>query len=747
MVSLAIISSFINFITTLLLSVIVYFRNPSLKLNLSFSVFALDISLWSLSYYFWQISGNQNDAYVWSKILMIFAMYIPFFYMYFIFSLFEEFKKKYFTLFINFIILAVFLYINVFTNKIVQDVEPLLSFKYWPTAGDYFIYYLAYWGGYMVFDTYLIYRVYLKLTGLAKVQIKYVLIGLLFGIIGGFTNYFLWFKIPIEPFGNILVSVYVALTAYAIIRHRFLSVNLAIRKASQIIVSSMIIITTISSASYIDRVYFNNNLIDFKNIYFVVLVSFLTITVIPQVIIFSTKLLDKAYFGIHLNYQESLLKLAQQMTKMIDLSELSETMLKIITTSLGIKKAAILINDKSNNQLTKYRTVGFDDQKDLFLLEKNVLSQFLIKNKKIIVYEELDKTKKEIVNEDEKSLIAGIEMMMDVINARVVIPLLRADKLVAVIVLGDKKSMDAYSYEDLNLLEVIASQASVAIENALLYKEVNDFNHTLEVKVDAATHELKEAYSSLEKSYEDLKELDRLKDEFLSITSHELRTPMTIIKNYLWLSLKKIQITDEKLKGYLTNAYTATERMITLINHTLTVSRLESGKLKLEATEQKLLPLIEELINGFNSIAMSKNIKIQFENNIQDIEYRFDKDKIIEVITNLISNALKYTPTDGSGLITIKFEYLDGDVLISVMDNGPSITKEDIGKLFKKFSRLEESKNLPSDKTGTGLGLYISKKIVELHGGKIWAESEVGQGITFKFTIPKFIDPSVNVTN
>lgn len=233
--------------------------------------------------------------------------------------------------------------------------------------------------------------------------------------------------------------------------------------------------------------------------------------------------------------------------------------------------------------------------------------------------------------------------------------------------------------------------------------------------------------------------MDKLKDEFLSLASHELRTPMTAIKSYLWMVLQgeggKI---TEKQASYLNKAYNSTSHLIVLVNDMLDVSRIESGRVTLNLSPTKLDQLVDDAVAEITPRATELEIEIvviPFPSLLPSVLGDFDKIK--EVLINLIGNSLKFTPKKGK--ITIGMEQNDGMVETSVTDTGVGIKKEDIPKLFQKFSMVGGSEEKVLNSQGTGLGLYICKSIIEFHGGKIWAKSDgIGKGASFTFSLKIF---------
>ena len=260
-------------------------------------------------------------------------------------------------------------------------------------------------------------------------------------------------------------------------------------------------------------------------------------------------------------------------------------------------------------------------------------------------------------------------------------------------------------------------QEGIAIENGQLYERVS------------------ETAEKLALANERLLGLDKLKDEFVGIASHELRTPMTAIKGFLWmLGAGKGGSLSDQQKHYLDKASQGTDRMLNLINDMLDVSRIESGAMKLDKRLSSLANLIREVVDELRLKAASKNLSLDFIGDGTVADFEFDSSKIHEVLVNLIANSIKFTDKGG---ITVSLVNKNGNMVeICVQDTGRGIASEDIGKLFKKFGRVDSSFVTSAETGGTGLGLYITKALVEAHGGKISVESAVEKGSAFRFTLP-----------
>jgi len=246
--------------------------------------------------------------------------------------------------------------------------------------------------------------------------------------------------------------------------------------------------------------------------------------------------------------------------------------------------------------------------------------------------------------------------------------------------------------------------------------------------------ELERANKKLEIANKKLEKLDKAKSEFLDITSHQLRTPLTAVKGYISMILEgdfgRVPI---KIKSKLENVFESNERLINLVNNLLNVSRIEAGRIDLKSEKLDLLDLIssirEELLVRANE--KKQKVKINSSDTLPLID--LDRSKIRQVFINLIDNAIKYTPDGGE--IDIILEKTNSCIRVSVKDSGVGISKEEIFDLFKVFSRGKNSSRLNTG--GVGIGLYIAKKFVELHNGKIWVESRgEGKGSTFIVELP-----------
>ncbi|HNX08860.1 MAG TPA: ATP-binding protein [Methanothrix sp.] len=247
--------------------------------------------------------------------------------------------------------------------------------------------------------------------------------------------------------------------------------------------------------------------------------------------------------------------------------------------------------------------------------------------------------------------------------------------------------------------------------------------------------ELRDSYVKLENAYEDLKENDEIKSEFISTASHELRTPITVIKSY-------IEMFEEGMLGELTNHQrekigiisSQIEHMIRLVEDLLDVSRLESRALKINKSPIKVDDIARTVLDELGRLAGLKEQTVSLCIEGSPPEVDGDGRRIKQVFNNLLTNAIKYTPKNGTINVIITDDA--NDVCVSIVDNGIGIAKKDQSRIFEKFY-TGSGNSLTKESGRMGLGLAIAKGIIEAHEGRIWVASEVGKGSTFVFTLPK----------
>jgi signal transduction histidine kinase/DNA-binding response OmpR family regulator len=292
--------------------------------------------------------------------------------------------------------------------------------------------------------------------------------------------------------------------------------------------------------------------------------------------------------------------------------------------------------------------------------------------------------------------VAGVAGALQTLLA---VPMVQGNAVIGVLVAFDKP--EAFTQDDQEFLSLFASQAAVQVRNSQL------FEHT--------------------------KVLDRLKSDFVAVVSHEIRTPLTSVKGALELlgDDRYFQNNDQQTK-LLVIAHANAERLLLLINDILDFSKLESASLPMTIERQRLEPVVQQAAHNLRMLIEERRIQLDLDMPHDLSDAMLDPHRITQVVTNLLSNAVKFSPPGER--IRISAQQRPGEIRIEVRDHGEGIAAADLPKLFRKFQQIDSGSTRKVG--GTGLGLVISKGIVEQHGGHIGVESEVGKGSTFWFTLP-----------
>jgi signal transduction histidine kinase len=292
------------------------------------------------------------------------------------------------------------------------------------------------------------------------------------------------------------------------------------------------------------------------------------------------------------------------------------------------------------------------------------------------------------------------------IRAILAVPMVREGQLIGCLGVT-RNSPGEFPGDTIELLSTFATQSALAIQNARLFHEIEDKSHQLEA---ASQH----------------------KSEFLANMSHELRTPLNAIIGFSEvLGERLFGELNEKQEEYLKDIHASGQHLLSLINDILDLSKIEAGRMELEVAEFHLPQAIENALVLVRERALRRGITLEQSIDPRLGEIQGDERKVKQVLLNLLSNAIKFTP-DG-GRIDVRAIAVDGSVQVSVSDTGVGIAPEDQGAIFEEFRQVGTADKKVE---GTGLGLALSRRFVELHGGRIWVKSQIGAGSTFTFTIP-----------
>ncbi|MGD2271445.1 MAG: ATP-binding protein [Desulfobacterales bacterium] len=291
-------------------------------------------------------------------------------------------------------------------------------------------------------------------------------------------------------------------------------------------------------------------------------------------------------------------------------------------------------------------------------------------------------------------------------HALLALPLLREERLIGGLVVR-RKAAGEFPAPVVDLLQTFAAQSVLAIHNARLFREIEEKGSELEVA-------------------------NKHKSEFLANMSHELRTPLNAILGYTELILDNIYgDVPEKIQEVLKRLEKNGRHLLSLINDVLDLSKIEAGQLTLALNEYSMGEVIQTVFTSVEALATEKNLELKVKVPKDLTTGKGDEQRIAQVLLNLLGNAIKFTD---EGEVKVEASISNETFWVSVSDTGPGLSEADQKKIFEEFQQADGSST--RKKGGSGLGLSISKKIVEMHGGRIWVESTLGKGSTFRFTLP-----------
>jgi signal transduction histidine kinase len=413
--------------------------------------------------------------------------------------------------------------------------------------------------------------------------------------------------------------------------------------------------------------------------------------------------IQRLMFSKRLGCYETLLHLSKRMSSILNFNELVDTLVHGLVRGIPATHATLMIHDPGTGAFVSYREETTLEEGSALesLRVDSPIVQWLTTTEGLLVKEEVK------LNPRIAHYFETTEGELEAIKAALIVPLKVENKLNGILLLGEKLSGEIYDDQELEMLLLLATQAAISLENARLYEGLATSNARL-------------------------LEASRLKSQFLANMSHELRTPLNSIIGFSKVLLNHLDgDLTERQEAYVRSVHNSSRHLLELINSILDFSRIEAGKLEMRPEKLDIHDLVDECIESSMPLVRDKRVKIEKDLPVELPLIDADRMRIKQVLLNLISNATKFTHA-GRVLVQVRAE---AEALhVSVADTGIGIAPRDLQRLFEPFQRLDNP--LAQQADGTGLGLAISKKFVELHRGRIWAESRESQGSTFHFTLP-----------
>jgi signal transduction histidine kinase len=557
-----------------------------------------------------------------------------------------------------------------------------------------------------------LFKKFLKKSGIEKAQIKSLLIGgaILYALIP-LSNFImpLIFKMSnLVALSSAYTTIFAVIIGYSIIKQRLFDVRLAIVRTLTYVLSLgllggayYLIAFGLSSVFMSDQEIIGRSPL---NIGLALLLAFF----FQPVKKFFDRVTNHFFYKDNYNTDDFFAKLNKILGFTTDLRGLLERTATEIARTLKGEQAIFFINTDEGH----FTTAGTLKHRQLSKSDIDQLAGVPIGKTGLIIASLMDDND-------------PIKRMMISHRIELALPLVQDNKPIGYLFLGDHLTSN-YNNRDIKVLNTISNELIIAIQNALAVQEIREFNVTLQQRIANATRELRASNAQL-------RHLDKAKDEFLSMASHQLRTPLTSVKGYISMIMDgdvgRVSVDQKKLLG---EAFNNSERMVGLINDFLSVSRIQTGRFVIDKVPIDLSLVVEQEVDSLRANANARQMELVYNKPDDCPIMDIDEGKIRQVIMNFIDNAIYYSHPNTK--ININLSVTKGEILFTVNDTGIGVPKAERDQLFTKFYRASNAKKTRPD--GTGVGLFLAKKVVDGHDGDVVFDSVEGKGSTFGFKLP-----------
>jgi len=393
-----------------------------------------------------------------------------------------------------------------------------------------------------------------------------------------------------------------------------------------------------------------------------------------------------------------MVRISRLLSSTLDLSRLLQLIIQTAMDMLRVEGASILLEDPRTGDLYFAAATGAaaEELRDIEVpMEGSIAGSIYTSGKPLIVQD---------VGADPRHYSGSDEYVQFETRALLGVPLRVQERVIGVLEAVNKRDGSRFDEEDREILQILGAQAAVAIYNAQLVTDLREANTRLA-------------------------ELDRIRSDFLTVASHELRTPLGIVLGYAGL-LREEQ--DESVSQQAEALLRGARRLQRIIKSMTDLSYLESRRARLNLASVVIQDLLEEVCSDWQPLVEEKQQRLLCHLPAPPFTVTVDRERIEAVLNNLLNNATDFTPAGGT--IKVNLYPQTGKIAVSVTDTGPGIPTGELERIFEPFYQVEDP--MTRQHQGVGLGLSVARQIVELHGGRIWAESEEGRGSRFTFTLP-----------
>lgn len=705
------------------LAVLVWRRRQHHLVNISFSLFTLSTGLWAFSVALFRLSHTTVTALHSQRMIYVMASIMACAFLYFA-KEFPFVRRPFYKQF-RYVVLVPFcitLLTLVFTDWFVVNVTVAESGN---TArlGWLFVGWAIWLSAYMWWGIIELAIKYRQSTRLHKMQLRYIFVAVILPLVCSlpFSIILPWYeRFDLVWVGPVSVLPMIALITYAIGRYRLIDIRLFLNYTLTYTLSALVLVAGGLTLFLVLNNYFLHLHLNDAGVVTVIVIFAICLAVFNPILTIIQNFLNQYLFRTMYSHQSALRKLSRDMTTIINLDELINVITHTVMDSIGLNKAAIVLLDtKLSKRLQPISTVGFTNTIANTFMRDNALVNWCTEHSRPLAFEDIEHRLQKQPSDHERANLQRIQQLMFDYKVGACLPLFYQNSLYGIIILGRKLNGDIYTSDDLTLLETVANQTTVAIEHARMYRDIQHI-------VDSQTAEIKAKNA-------DLEELLKIKSDFLTIASHQLRTPMTAIRGFLSFLVEEDLPAEEKIH-FAKQAFASANRMETVINDILTATELEGHEIHVKPEVTNLATLIEEAIAQCKPLLTDKELQIEFKSTAVFKDFMTDGRKLRECINNLLENAIEYTD---HGVVTVRLDHFRQYARISVKDAGVGFTKIEAHEFGEKFYRAERVRKVVAD--GSGLGLFITHTYMTMLQGKlVFASKGKNKGAVFSLLVPRY---------
>ncbi len=699
-------SGFLTGLVATISGLLVFVKNPSHPKHQAYAFYVLAAAIWGFGYGAWQISSSHDTALFFVRLLMIGAIALPGTFLWHVFTLLEFEHINRTRLFLWVIAsITIFFWIANGTSYFVVDVRPIGGFLFWPQPGPVFHFYFIWFGLCSLYGTWLLFQSARRKHGGERSRFYLLVVGSIVAYGGGLTTFPLWYDINIQPVGAIFATVYISVMAFTLLHYRILDLGTALERG----VTGSLLVLLVAFPAYPVLLLGQHWYLGSINIGYSLLELFVLVLLVFGATSLKNQAKDfitKAFFKERYNQYKTVLNFSKSLVSILELQDLTSTIVQSICPSLALQWGALYLRKSGGKDYDPISSFGkpLNDMPSVQIGHPSLLEDSWKQGTRCFKINEMMD-----LNHDSESQSFVTDLSR--VGTQVCFPLVNKNRLLGFCIFGPRvESEGDYTSQELELLTTLSQEASIALDNALLYEE-------------------------LKRSQSLVRRTDRLRslETMAGGLAHEIRNPLTSIKAFVDLAPERKD--DEQFLARFSKVVKEDVfRIERLTREILDYARPMEPFLR----EEDLNEIIESCLYTLR-VRPSHELVVIETDLVRDLPTIFaDRQQLKQVILNFLFNAVEAMLPEG-GVLTVRTRHLSSpgkshSIQFEIQDTGSGIASEDIEHIFDPFFT---TKHLSEEHEGTGLGLAIAHQIIQEHHGQIEVQSVKGRGTTFLVYLPR----------